>query len=96
MIFIMKSLQCNYSMSYLTIKDKSEQIIMKLKIFIFLLFIALCRGELTELRKLELRPSFSYLTFTSPLSASSSNVVIDQTKMFILAKECKFGCYLSS
>ena len=66
---------------------------MKFIFFLFFLFTALCTDNV---RKLELRPSFSYLTFTSPLSASSSNVVIDQTKMFILAKECKFGCYLSS
>lgn len=61
---------------------------MQFRFLILILFIGLCRGN-TSLGKLELRPSFSHLTFTSSLATNPSNLVVDGTKLFILARDCK-------
>lgn len=66
-----------------------------MKFTAFFALIVLCWGD-AGLGKLELRPSFSYLTFTSSLATNPSGVVIDSTKMYILAKNSNIESYPSS
>lgn len=58
---------------------------MPINFLLSILLAALCTAQTS---KVELRPSFSYLTFASSLATSPSNVVVEGSAMYVLAKKC--------